>query len=211
MKYEKFRYIYPPRPKNAFPPSDLNYWDNDGGYLSQCKMNGSNTSLFINNGNCVAMNRHNQPLTGFSLKSEVESIFQSKKGWFDINCEYMNKAKNDDWNQLFNHKLVIFDVLVYESLQLLGTSTIDRLKILDKMFQSEECKWKYLTQISDNIFRVKSYESGFENLFNDLTKIDMIEGLVLKRKSARLENGIREDNNSNWMLKTRKPHKNYKY
>ena len=52
---------------------------------------------------------------------------------------------------------------------------------------------------------------GFNDLFDGLTKIDMIEGLVLKRKNARLEAGIREDNNSKWMLKTRKPHKNYKY
>jgi hypothetical protein len=210
MKYEKFRYIYPPRPKNAFPPSDLNYWD-DGSLIGQCKMNGSNASIFIGDGKIVAMNRHNQVLNGFTLKSEIESLFKEKEGWFVLNGEYMNKAKNDERGNPFNHKLVVFDILVYQSLHLLGSSTIDRLKILDKVLESEECKWEYLTQVSDNIFKVKSYESGFENLFNDLIKIDMVEGLVLKRKSARLENGLREDNNSNWMLKTRKPHKNYKY
>lgn len=210
MKYDKFRYIYPPRPKNAFPPSDLGYWDN-GSLIGQPKLNGSNATIFIGDNKIITMNRHNQKLNGFKLQSEIESLFKNKDGWFVLNGEYMNKAKNDEWGQQFNHKLVIFDVLVYESLHLLGSSTVDRIRILDKMFSSDECKWKYLTQISENIFKVRSYESGFENLFNDLTKIDMIEGLVLKRKSARLENGIREDNNSNWMLKTRKPHKNYKY
>mgnify|MGYP001263276901 FL=1 len=210
MKYEKFRYIYPPRPKNTFPPSDLDYWDNTT-LIGQPKMNGSNATFFIGDGQCRAMNRHGESLGNCNIHSEVESLFKGKDGWYVINAEYMNKAKMDDWGDLFNHKLVIFDVLVYDSMHLLGSSTVDRLSILDKMFKSEECKWNYLTQISENIFRVKSYESEFSDLFHDITKVDMIEGLVLKRKSARLENGIREENNSKWMLKTRKPHKNYKY
>lgn len=210
MKYEKFQYIFPPRPKNAFPPTDLSYWDNNT-LLGQAKMNGSNTSMYVGDGKFRVMNRHNQPLTGFTLQSEVESLFKGKEGWFVVNGEYMNKSKRDDWGDLFNHKLVIFDILVNDSTHLLGSSTLDRINILDKMFDHTECKWKYLTQISENIFQVKSYESDFENIFSNLTKIDMIEGLVLKRKSAQLEIGLREDNNSKWMLKTRKPHKNYKY
>jgi hypothetical protein len=44
-----------------------------------------------------------------------------------------------------------------------------------------------------------------------LIKIDMIEGLVLKRKSAKLEIGNTENNNTKSQVKFRKPTKNYKF
>jgi hypothetical protein len=48
-------------------------------------------------------------------------------------------------------------------------------------------------------------------LYNDLVEIDMIEGLVLKRKSARLEAGTSELNNVKSQIKCRKATKNYRY
>jgi hypothetical protein len=41
--------------------------------------------------------------------------------------------------------------------------------------------------------------------------IDMVEGLVLKRKSAKLEVGSTENNNTKSQIKVRKATKNYKY
>lgn len=209
MEYNSFRYIYPPRPKNPIPPSDLDFWDNNT-LIGQPKLNGSNSVLFIGDRFRV-MNRHNQPLTGFHLQSEVESLFAGKSGWFVINGEYMNKNKLDGQSRSFNHKLVIFDILVNESNHLVGSEVMDRSEILNGLFDHRECDLDYLTQISDNIYQVKSYDSNFSQLFEEFSKVDMLEGLVLKRKNAKLEMGIREDNNSKWMLKSRKPHKNYKF
>ena len=48
-------------------------------------------------------------------------------------------------------------------------------------------------------------------LYDRLTPIDMIEGLVMKRKSARLEMGNTELNNVKSQIKCRKETKNYKY
>jgi hypothetical protein len=53
--------------------------------------------------------------------------------------------------------------------------------------------------------------NDFKNIFDNLTPIDMIEGLVMKRKNARLEIGTSELNNVKSQLKCRKPTKNYKY
>lgn len=209
MDYNTFQYIYPPRPKNPIPPSDLDFWDN-GTLLAQPKLNGSNSVVFSGD-KFKVMNRHNQILTGFRLQSEVESLFKNKDSWFVINGEYMNKSKSDDIGRLFNHKLVIFDILVNESNHLVGSELVDRVTMLDSMFDHKECDLSYLTQVSENIYMVKSYESGFQSLFETFSKVDMLEGLVLKRKNAKLEIGIREDNNSKWMLKSRKPHKNYKF
>jgi hypothetical protein len=48
-------------------------------------------------------------------------------------------------------------------------------------------------------------------LFDTLTPIDMIEGLVLKRKNARLEMGNTELNNTKSQVKARKATLNYKF
>jgi ATP-dependent DNA ligase len=209
MKYDSYRYIYPPRPKNPIPPTDLNFWDN-GGLICQPKLNGSNSVIFKSPSGVKAMNRHNQSLTGFRISDELKSILP-QDGHFVINGEYMNKGKLDQFGNNFNHKLVIFDILVQNSEYLVGKSVSNRLEILNSIFNPKESKWGYLHQISENIFMVKSFENNFKSTFDYLTKIDMVEGVVLKRKSAKLEIGIREENNSNWMLKSRKPHKNYKF
>lgn len=209
MKFDQYRYIYPPRPKNPIPPTDLNFWDN-GSLICQPKLNGSNSVIFKTPTSVRAMNRHNQSLTNFRISEEVKSILP-EKGNFVINGEYMNKGKSDQFGNNFNHKLVIFDILVSNSEYLVGSTVQERQGILNGLFQPQDSKWGYLSQISENIFMVKSFENNFKGNFDELIKIDMVEGVVLKRKSAKLEIGIREENNSNWMLKSRKPHKNYKF
>ena len=72
-------------------------------------------------------------------------------------------------------------------------------------------KKEYLYKNSENVYRVKSYLNGFKDLFDKLTPIDMIEGLVLKRSNAKLELGTSELNNTKSQIKIRKSTKNYKY
>jgi hypothetical protein len=69
----------------------------------------------------------------------------------------------------------------------------------------------YIGQITENTYRIKSFNRDFKQIFDDLTRIDMVEGLVLKRKSAKLEMGTSENNNSKSQIKARKPTKNYKF
>jgi hypothetical protein len=63
----------------------------------------------------------------------------------------------------------------------------------------------------DNLYVVKSFETDFKEIFDELTQIDMYEGLVLKRKDAKLELGLGEKNNTKTQIKFRKEAKNYQY
>ena len=47
MNYEKYRYIFPPRPKNAVPVTELDYYESRGKYLAQPKGNGSNSVISV--------------------------------------------------------------------------------------------------------------------------------------------------------------------
>jgi len=210
-KYVTYRYIYPPRPKNAISPDELTFWDN-GTLVSQPKLNGSNCLIFTNGVKSVVMNRHNQRLTNFRLTDEeVKSLYRGNGGWLILNGEYLNKNKSDETGQSFNHKFVIFDVLAFDGDYLVGKTFQERIELLDSLYGQTDSEKEYLYSISTNVYRVKSYVNDFKNIFDKLTPIDMIEGLVMKRKTARLEIGASELNNVKSQLKCRKPTKNYKY
>lgn len=210
-KYITYRYVYPPRPKNAIPDTELDFWDNNS-LLAQPKLNGSNCLIFTNGTKTVVMNRHNQRLTNFRLSDEeVKDIYRGDSGWIILNGEYLNKNKTDETGESFNHKFVIFDILCYESEYLVGKTFEERVALLDRLYGKVDSEKQYLFKISENVFRVKTYFTGFKSLYDTLTPIDIIEGLVLKRKSARLELGTSENNNIKSQLKCRKATKNYKY
>jgi ATP-dependent DNA ligase len=210
MKYDNYSYIYPPRPKNTTPSDSLSRWDN-GTMIAQPKINGSNCVIFMNSEKTFVMNRHNQRLTNFQIDTEELKKIYKGNGWLVINGEYLNKSKREERGQIFNHKLVIFDILVYESDYLIGKSFIERIDLLDNLYGTDDSEKDYLYKITENIYRVKSYDRGFDQLYKKLTPIDMVEGLVMKRKNARLERGLTESNNSNSQVKSRKPTKNYRF
>ena len=210
MKYNSYRYLYPPRPQNAIPSTDLNYYDN-GSFIGQPKLNGSNATIYTDGVKVIIMNRHGDRLTRFEINDEeILSLYKGTGGWMVLNGEYMNKSKRDE-NSIFNHKFVIFDILVNDGDYLIGKTFQQRVELLDEMFHKNECEKDYLCNISDNVYRVKSYENNFSMLFDTLTPIDMIEGLVLKRKNARLEMGNTELNNTKSQVKARKATLNYKF
>ena len=213
MLYDKFKYIFPPRPKNAAPASAIGTYDN-GAMVGQAKSNGSNCSLYTNGIVMAVYNRHNERLTGFSITQEEinDTLFKCERGnWMMWNGEYMNKSKNDENGNVFNHKLVLFDTLVVNSDYLLGKTYQERLDILDDLYGTNVCERKYYHKVSDNIFKVINYYKDYAKLYDEMIKTDMIEGLVLKRKNARLEPGRSEINNEKSMIKFRKPTKNYKF
>jgi len=209
-KYLNYRYIFPPRPKNAIPDTELGFWDN-GSLIAQPKLNGSNCVIFTNGEKTIVMNRHNQRLTNFNIsENEIKDIYRGE-GWMILNGEYMNKSKSDENNQVFNHKFVIFDILGFNGDYLVGKTFEERIQLLDTIYGQVDSEKEYLFKVTENVYRVKSYVDDFKSLYDKLTSIDMIEGLVMKRKNARLELGTSENNNTKSQLKCRKATKNYKY
>jgi ATP-dependent DNA ligase len=210
MKYTG-KYIYPPRPKNTIHDSELDIYEGQN-MTAQIKTNGSNCVLSTNGIDYRVMNRHGQRMTNFRLTyDEIKDIYQGTGEWMMINAEYLNKNKYDEKNQKFNHKLIIFDILVYNNEYLVGSTFEQRINLLDKIYGQVNSEKDYLYRISENVYRVKSYDVGFKSLFDKYTPIDLVEGLVLKRKNSKLEISSGAENNWRGQVKSRKPTKNYKY
>ena len=207
IKYESFQYIFPPRPKNPIQSSDLKMWDN-GMMVAQPKLNGSNCTIYMNSEKTYIYNRHGQRLTNFNISNDELRTLYKGKGWMVLNGEYMNKSKKDSNGEIFNDKFCLFDILVFDSQHLIGSTFENRIQMLNSFYGDGG---NYLNKITPNVFRINSYYTNYEKLYNDLVSIDMVEGLVLKRKSAKLEVGSTENNNVKSQIKVRKPTKNYKY
>ncbi len=213
MKFNSFKYIYPPRPEFAIKrESIINLNENE--YFAQPKLNGSCALLFINTelGVFKMMNRHNgdieHKISSLCI-SELKSLFQGN-GWVVLVGEYMNKSKKDDGN-IFNDKFVIFDILVYDDEHMTFSTFIERQRLLAKIFQPKKHS-KYISKISEDIFIVNNFKSNFTKLWDKIIEIDMYEGLVFKKIDGKLENGIlNKRNTSTCQVKCRKETKNYNF
>jgi len=209
MKYNRFKYIYPPRPEQKIPSSSLEKFENDEIFIAQPKLNGSSMMVYTNGKIVVTMTRHK---TAINHKMDIDELKKLHRGngWMVLCGELMNKNKKDETNKRWNHKFVIFDILVYEGDHMLKSTFDQRYDLLKEMYPDNPVK-KHLHQISENCFRVNSVRFGFTNIYNDITQYDMYEGLVLKRGDGKLENGTTANNNTRTQIKCRKSTKNYAF
>lgn len=229
IPFAKFRYIFPPRAENALPSSALNDYDN-GTYIAQPKLNGDCMLVFTNGIETIVMDRHKKEfsktikmmptLKKLHRETAVEKSGDVKNKWMILVGEHMAKSQTNADGKVWNDKYVIFDIIAYDNIQLIGKTFQERQELLDRIYGKNEIaltatgtytdKFLYATEVQD-VFRVKSFRDCFGALWNDLTKIGMYEGLVLKRADAKLENGNTQRNNSAAQCKFRKPTKNYSH
>src|SRR5678815_1204920 len=214
IPYHSYRYLYPPRPDREITPDKLHIYDN-GGYMAQPKLNGSNTLLFMNDdGTVMKMDSHNEEKTG-KFDIDFAKLYRGK-GWYVLNGEWMEKSKHNHAGENFNGNFIIFDILVYNGLILAGSNPVDRVHLLHDLYGSSSMKvtgnklivaepYLYFTDI-DHVYRVISYAGKFEALYNMMVKIDMQEGLVLKSRDAFLSPPFKQLANSRWSFKCRKLH-----
>jgi len=210
-KYENFKYIFPPRPELKISPDILGKYD-CGVYLGQPKLNGSLCEVFMNETETKVFNRHNANFKIFKFDiDEFRNLYQGF-GWMCLCGEFMNKAKKDkDGKNSFDQTFVIFDIIIKDGMHLVKTTFEERVKMLDEMYGTKEYDEYLLDVDSPNVFRVKTFYTDFVNLWNNIVKIDMLEGLVLKRKDGLLEDGVREKNTVGSQVKVRKSCRNYSF
>lgn len=206
--YSKFRYIFPPRPEYPISPDQLPKYENT--HLGQPKMNGACCVIFIKGDELKYFGRHqNENLSNFKLGlSDLKTLNCGNDNWNVIVGEYMNKNKKGIDGKPWNHKFVIFDILVYNGDYLLNSTFEERVVLLDKIFGTTE-ENEYLYKVTDKIFRVKTFYENFSDKWNRIVQIDMLEGFVLKKRNQKLTKGLSEKNNLSH--KCRKETKNYRF
>lgn len=215
--YSDFRYIYPPRAESAISPALLSGLGTE--WIAQPKYNGSCAVLFINGYQDYQLyNRKNEEL---SLQNAIQYNLLNDCEKYMVLCgEYLNKNKYGEDGKPFNHKFIIWDILVWKGRYLIGEKFESRLKLLYELFGSSRgCVTEdnmiifnhlHTTRV-EGVYMAPAYLNYFPELYNEITKTDLYEGLVLKKAEAQLEPGFREKNNHTWQLKVRKPTLSYNF
>lgn len=215
------QFVFPPRPEYKIKPASLSMYDN-GEYFGQPKLNGSACVLMLNGNDMVLYNRHGELLTNADTRLIDVFNLHRGEGWMILCGELLNKNKYGEDGQPFNQRFCIWDIIMFEGLSLEGTSTIQRIELLDQILPSLEMvvngrgeleQYNHLHCIAgaENCYKVVNYERNFVQLYDELVKTDVYEGLVLKQKAAKLQPGLRESNNGSWQVKARKQTKNYNF
>lgn len=218
MIYDSFRFIYPPRPLRKIRPADLSRYDN-GEFIAQPKYDGDCCVPAVRQEEFILRNRHDEPKAHKGSRVNFQSLSNLSPGWMLLCAEILDKAKRDEHGEIITG-IVLFDILVYDGKYLVGSTLQERLDLLDNLFPSQRMavtptgmkQYKHLlfTQFPD-IYKAPVYTGNFVELYDDLVKTQLYEGIVLKKKDAKLELGFHEDNNSNWQLKARRKTKNFSF
>lgn len=206
--------IFPPRPKSAIPPSELDRYDKTGKWLAQYKYNGQRNLIHISVDKKVTVwGRHGSAHLTYSLNSNIANEILSLPGlknqeyWLD--SELLTKTSATDTKG----KIIIFDVLHAGSYLFLKSQT-DRLKILDEIcgFPRRLDSFRGMAYvISNNILMAPTFENDFVKRFEEKIQYDECEGLLLRKKNSTLDNFGQKEYEIGWMIRCRKSHKNYSF
>ena len=218
IPYLNFNYIYPPRPEFKIPPKDLDTFDT-GEYVVQPKYNGTCCIVFTNGTEVYVYNRHKQPMAWYSPDINFKGLAHSDQ-WYVYTGEYLNKGKLGESGAKEKDKFIIWDILVWANQYLIGDDLLTRINLLEETYPCQRGKigenglemYEHLCHTNLNgIYKAPSYMNGFLKLFEDISKTDLYEGLVLKKIESKLSYGFQMLNNHDWQIKCRKPTKVYHF
>lgn len=208
MRYEKFEYLWPPRPENAIAADMLSFYEKRR-WISQFKCNGTCSVIAVSpDRKLVCKTRHHTDHKLWSPSEQSSAIFRNLpgNGWNVFVAELMH-SKVPGLRDI-NY---INDILVADGERLDGTTFSDRQEILRKLFlngDEEETISHYV--LDDNAWLAKNHTAGFSTLFSGIDKPEH-EGLVLKNPKSVLLPCIKPTANAGWSVKLRRPTKNYAF
>jgi len=210
MKYNQFKFLFPPRPENAIPAAMLNFYEGRG-WMAQYKKNGTNTIIAISpEKEFTAMTRHNAEHKAWALtdhiKQELVRLFPEPE-WYVLCAEVMHSKTPNIKDTIYIH-----DMLVWMSEFMINSTFIERAKLLDsKLITNVEAQSHYVCDSEGKIWYAKRFTEGFLAMFKAIRDVKVDEGLVLKDPDGQLRACRTATENSSWQVKCRHSAKGYAF
>lgn len=209
MRYDSYRYLWPPRPENGAPPELMGFYAKRG-WHGQVKKNGTCTVIFAHGDEVIFKTRHDDHHKSWTPQPEHFAFFAGRPEWNVYVAELLHSKGADIKNHLY-----LFDILVSDGEDLAGTTFSDRQAILAKRFPTQKVEvggskaGLGAIRVTDLISRAHCFTDGFAGVWNSLAKLD--EGIVFKDPSAKLAPCVTQLSNGGWQVKVRRPHSNYSF
>lgn len=214
MRFDSWRYLYPPRPvsSGAVAPNFLGHYEREG-WIAQAKLNGTCNVMAVapDRKTIKAMSRHADSHKMWMPSARTAAPFADLPGggWYVFVAELMH-SKVSGGPRDTNY---INDILVADGEYLVGTTFAERHQILFDLFGASpdaDGPQSHIV-IDDRTWLARPHTSGFSGLFTSLTQTEMNEGIVLKNPRGKLALCSKEASNTNWLAKCRRGGKNYSY
>jgi hypothetical protein len=218
MKYDKFTFLYPPRKGgDGIEPDTLGLYERRD-YGAQFKKNGTGGILAISPDKQIIARRRNGKahLVWTPDDTTRQAFLHLPDRWYYFGAELLHSkvAKHvvNGQTRVLRHINYINEVLVADGEYLVGTTFTERQQILATMFPNavDHISGGYKV-IDANTWLAINYDSGFKALFDKIKErgLPEDEGVVLKKRSAKLAFCTSETANDSWQAKCRLPTKNF--
>lgn len=211
MRFDQYRYLYPPRPEIAAAPNTLHLFETMG-WLAQAKMNGTNCTIYIGpEGQCFAMGRHGPDNPLQWQPGAPWRAFQATlpgDGWYAFVGELLHSKGVGVRDTVYLH-----DLLVDDGEYLIGATYSQRwhrLAALCRVFAAESVEATH-TVVTPGVWLATPHRHSFPAWFDAIQALPAkaaVEGLVFKDPEAKLALCSRASANSRGQHKCRVPSTN---
>lgn len=203
MKYDAYRYLWPPRPETKIPPALIGFYEKRG-WWGQVKKNGTCTVIFSHGDDVVFKTRHDDDHKAWAPQPEHAIFFKGREQWNVYVAELLHSKTANVKNHLY-----LFDILVSDGEDLSGTSFADRQAILLGRYPGNGGAGLGATRVTKQVSRATCYTRDFERVWSELAAED--EGIVFKDPASKLAPCVTQTANAMWQVKCRRPHSNYSF
>ncbi len=224
MNYDSYVYLFPPRPESKTSAELLPFFENRG-QVAQVKKNGTCTVIFTNGTEVIFKTRHaTESPAGDDHKAwtptkEHIKFFKDAGGekgtWNVFVAELIHSKTQDIKNQFY-----IFDLIVRNGVQLVGTTVLQRQVLLHSMWKPIADEFDQV-RVHQFIGVAKTFHQGFDKIHEKIVKESEVrgnaglnvidEGLVLKNPKIKMSACFKNTANQSWSTKCRIYHKNYSF
>ncbi len=211
LGYDAYRYLFPPRPEKAAPPSMLAMYEQQG-WWAQYKLNGTCSIIAVDPDRKLHARGRHGPADRHSMWEPTLASSHAFRtlpgGWYVFVCELMHsKVAGGPRDTLY-----VNDILVSDGQYLVGTTFADRQDMLAALFPEPRGSARLPSHyaVTPNCWIARNHTQGFADLFASISD-PCHEGLVLKKPGATLALCSRETSNVSWQAKVRRAAKNYAF
>ena len=209
------RVLYPPRPVCKILSGELATYEASGKWVAQRKFDGTRNLIHIlASGEVELFTRHGEHHKQFELSSSLRNQILSLH--IQGGLEYWLDGELLDAKTItltYKGRIVLYDVL-FARKYLYGMDQMKRLELLRDMCydpKEREPNLGIALRVSDDLWMAETFTAGFSQEYERFIDQPEIEGLVLRRKNATLDNVGTRPYDVSWVLRCRKPHKNYAF
>lgn len=206
--------LYPPRPSSNIQSHELPTYEKTGEWLVQRKFNGTRTVINISKDRKLTfLTRHGESHKRFvpseDLKNQILGLNLESGQEYWLDSELLDSKTV---TKQYKNKIVLFDVLQAGRYLFGRPDQMARLDILKQICGNPtelEPNLGIALKVSDNVWMAEDFHSDFEQRFQDFLVYPEIEGVVLRKKKQALDNFGQKEYLVSWLIRCRKPTKNY--